>query len=219
MESLLNALKKATNLQPLLDFSRSGRMIRRTLSLAFRGFALLIGLVLLLGWIREWALIKDLKFLSGVVFLIWQVVFLYAAFLALKVLYMRAASIEEAPESDYVVGPIMATLTKTAGEMVFIYLAVMSVPAMLLTWAGLDATTQVMTCRLVRNTFMAGLGVLVMNWVVGFLALLLTQLAAEWTLAVFSIAGDVNLIRRHTAPSAQPPVASESPAPVPPAGP
>lgn len=197
MDTFLEILKKATNIQPLLDQFKSGRVLRRTLSVIYRIVAVLMGLALLWFWIRSWEFIGDLNFFGGLAFLIWQISFPYAAFLAIKVLYLRAREIKDSPDSDYVVVPVMAMLLKTNGEMIFIFLAVMSLPAMLLTWLG-GSTVLYMLDLDVGNIFFGGILVFLMSWVIGFSALIFAQFLAEWTLALFSIAGDVSILRRNS---------------------
>ena len=213
MDKFIDIMKKATNIEPLLAQLRAGKVILTTLSIAYRVVAVVMGLALLVFWFQAWRFIGELNFFGGLAFLIWQVAFPYAVFLAIKTLYLRAREIRDYPDSDYVVVPVMAMLTKTNGEMLFIFLGAMSVPAMLLTWLGGSAVTYLVDFLDVGNIFFAGIFAFILSWVVGFLALVLTQLLAEWTLAIFSIANDVNVLRRNSVPIRPPSVASTSATP------
>jgi len=217
MDKVINILKQATNIAPLLAQLQAGRVIRNTLSIGYRILAVVMGLALLSFWVQAWRLLGELKFFGGLAFLIWQVAFPYAAFLAIKTLYLRAREIREYPDSDYIVVPVVAMLTKTSGEMIFIFLGVMSIPAMLLTWLGGGVVNYLLGMDLgflgAGNIFFAGIFAFIMSWVVCFLALVLTQLLAEWTLALFSIANDVNILRRNAASTNDEPVHQE-PVPV-----
>lgn len=200
MYKFIDIMKKATNIAPLLAQLRAGKVILTTLSIAYRVIAVLTGLVLALFWLRAWSFIEGTNIFGGLGFIVWQIAFIYAAFLAIKTLYLRAREIRDYPASDYVVVPVIAMLTKTNGEMIFIFLGAMSVPAMLLTWLGGSVVTHLAGFLDVGNIFFAGIFAFILSWVVGFLALVITQLIAEWTLAIFSIANDVNVLRRNSLP-------------------
>jgi len=198
MDKFIELLKKATNIQPLLARLKTGRVIKQALSILYRIVAVVMGLALFVFWFQTWRFIGELNFFGGLAFLIWQVSFPYAVFLAIKTLYLRAREIRDYPDSDYVMVPVIAMLTKTNGEMVFIFLAVMSIPAMLLTWLGGSTITYLVGFLDVGNIFFAGIFAFLMSWFFGFLVLILTQFLAEWTLALFSIANDINVLRRNS---------------------
>lgn len=200
MQKFMEFLAKATDIRPLLALFKTGRVIRNTLSVLYRIVAVLLGLLVFIFWAKSWEAIRYMNFFGGVAFLLWQLSFPYAAYLALKALYVRAREIKDFPDSDYVVVPVIAMLTKTNGEMIFIFLAVMSIPATLLTWLGGGFLAEHIPILGVGNVFFAGILAFILSWLVGFLALIVTQFLAEWTLALFSIANDVNVLRRNTPP-------------------
>jgi hypothetical protein len=199
MNAILDFLKKATNVQFVLDAMRSGKVIRTTLSYALRIGACVLGLLYLWYWIKFWRLMGSLSAVAGIGFLIWQLFALYTAFLVLKVLYLRAAELIGYPLSDYVVVPIVAVLLKTVGEMAFIGFAVMSIPTMLFVWTAGSRALVLPGYYFASSTFMSGIRVFILFWISGFAILLFTQLIAEWSLALFSIAHDVNITRRRFA--------------------
>jgi hypothetical protein len=197
MQKFLEILKSATDIQPILDRLRSGRIILTVLSILYRVVAVIIGIALIVVWFATWQLIGEMNFFGGVALLIWQVFFPYASFLVAKVLYLRAREIKDYPDSDYVVVPVMAMVTKTNGEMILTFLAVMSVPAMLITWFSGGAMPVLSDFEDLGNAFFGGIAAFLLCWAIGFLMLVLTQLLAEWTLAIFSIANDTNILRRN----------------------
>jgi hypothetical protein len=204
MDTFIEICKKVTDIQPLLALFKSGRFIRNTLSIAYQIIAVLLGLALFVFWFRFWGIIGHLKFFGGLGVLIWQLAFPYAAFLAVKTLYLRAKDITSLPDSDYVVVPVIAMLTKTGGEMLFIFLAIMSLPATLLAWLGGSSIAYYVDFIPSGSVFFAGIYAFLLSWIIGFFALVLTQFFAEWTLALFSIANDVNLLRRNAIPQDEP---------------
>ncbi len=197
MEKVITIFKAATNIQPILDSLRTGRVMLQTLSILYRIVALILGGALLITWFATWQLIGEMGFFGGVALLIWQAFFPFASFLAAKVLYIRAREIKDYPDSDYVVVPVMAMLTKTNGEMILAFLAVMSGPAMLITWFSGGVMPVLGEFEDLGNAFWGGIVAFAMCWAVGFLALVVMQLLAEWTLALFSIANDTNILRRY----------------------
>lgn len=206
MDKYIEILSKATNIQPLLEHLKSGRVIRNTLSVLYRLVAVLLGLALVMIWFKSWRFMGALNFVGGVAFLIWQISFPYASFLAIKAFYLRAKEVSNYPDSDYVVAPVIAMLIKANGEMIFIFLGVMSVPAILLTWLGGQVITYYFDFLDVGNVFFAGIFAFLWLWAVGFAALIIAQLIAEWTLAIFSIANDVNVLRRSASSTQSAPV-------------
>ncbi|MBN1669939.1 MAG: hypothetical protein JXR37_02825 [Kiritimatiellae bacterium] len=207
MASALDVFLKATNLDAILKALSSGALVRKTLGTFFQVAAVVLGLFLLVKWFPAWGFMRALGFFGWIGYAIWQLVFLYAAFLAVKVLFIRAGEVKSLPDSDYVVMPIVAILFKALGEMAFVALGVMSVPAMILRWLGGEPVRFMFQQVPIQNAFLAGIFLLAGFWVLGFFAVVATRLSAEWTLAIFSIANDVNRLRRHAVdenPDAQP---------------
>ena len=195
MEKYITLLKKALNIQPLMDKLKSGQIIRQILSVFYRFVAVVLGLALLWLWLRMWRGMNDVNFLGKLALLIWQAAFLYASILVVKILYVRAAEIMDYPDSDYVVVPVIAMLMKTKGQMMLVFFGIISVPAMLMVWFGSGAL-----CPDSGNAFVSGIVIFILSWMIGFLSLIVAQFCAEWTLAVFSIASDMSILRRNAVP-------------------
>lgn len=195
MEKYITLLKKALNIQPLMDKLKSGQIIRQILSVFFRFVAGVLGLALLWLWLRMWRGMDDVNFLGKLALLIWQAAFLYASVLVVKILCARAAEIMDYPDSDYVVVPVIAMLMKTKGQMLLVFFGIISVPAMLMVWFGGGAL-----CPDSGNAFVSGIVAFILSWMIGFLSLIVAQFCAEWTLAVFSIASDMSILRRNAVP-------------------
>jgi hypothetical protein len=207
VQKVMAFFTKYTNIQPITDALQSGKTIQKTISIVLRVFSVLFGLVLLVVWIGNWRFINQFNFFGGLGYLIWQVVFLYAGIVITKIFYQRALSIIDLPESEYIITPILAVMMVTVGEVVFIFLALMSIPAMLTIWFagsslfyGASSIGYMLAALNVLNPgsiFLAGIGVFLMSWIVGFLTLIGLRLITEATLAVVSIAKDASILRMH----------------------
>ena len=196
---------KYTNVKPVVEVLQSAKSIQKAISIILRIFSIIFGIALFIVWIVSWRYINQFKFFGGVGYLIWQLAFLYAGIMVTKILYQRFAGIVDLPESEYVITPIIALMTVTFGEVFFIFLAIMSAPVMLDIWlAGSSLSFGSGTVGLVLpflafvnpgNIFLAGIGALIMFWVIGFLVLILSRLLTETVLALVSIANDASILR------------------------
>lgn len=196
---------KYTNVKPVLEVLQSATSIRKAISIILRIFSIIFGIVLLIVWIVGWQYINQFRFFGGVGYLIWQLAFLYAGIMITKILYQRAAEIVDLPESEYIITPIIARMLVTFGEVTFIYLAIMSVPAMLAIWLagsslfyGSGAIGLVLSSLAFispGNIFLSGIGALIMFWVIGFMVLVFSRLLTETVLALVSIANDASILR------------------------
>lgn len=208
VQKIVGFFSKYTNIKPVLEALQSGKSIQKAISIVLRILAVLFGIGLFVVWIGSWRYINQFNFFGGLGYLIWQLAFLYAGIIVTKILYQRSAEIAEMPESEYIITPIIAQIMVTFGEVIFIFMAMMSVPAMLTVWFagsslfyGGSAIGFMLSSLNVINTgniFLAGIGVLIMSWVFGFLALIISRLITETTLALVSIAKDASILRRHT---------------------
>lgn len=207
VQKVVGFFTKYTNIKPVLEALQSGKSIQKAISIVLRILAVLFGIGLFVVWIRSWRFINQFNFFGGLGYLIWQLAFLYAGIMVTKILYQRSAEIAEMPESEYIITPIIAQIMVTFGEVIFIFMAMMSVPAMLTVWFAGSSLSQggsaigfMLSSLNVINTgniFLAGIVVLIMSWVFGFLVLIITRLITETTLALVSIAKDASILRRH----------------------
>jgi len=201
MNTFMDTLKHVTNITPIFEKLRSGRIILVVISVFYRVISVILGFALLVLWFMTWKLFKDANFFAGVALFIWQISFPYASFLVTKLLYTRAMEIKEYPESEYVIAPVMAMLTKITGEMAILFLGVMSIPSLFVTWFARDIMPIFSQLNeIIDNAFWGGIVAFLYCWILGFTVLLITQYIAEWTLAVFSIANNTSIIRKNTAP-------------------
>jgi hypothetical protein len=195
-----SVIRAATDIRPTLGLLESGRFIRGIATLLFRTVAIVIGVVLAVFWFRSWPFIQNVEGSERIAFAIWQIAFPYAAFMALQVLYVCARDDESADDSEYVVLPLLARLTRAHGEMAFIFLALMSVPAMLMTWTGGATVIQHVEWLETEHVFYAGLATFFFAWLLGLLALLGARFMAECMFAFFSMAHDLSILRKKQFP-------------------
>ena len=205
VQKVIAFINKYTNVKPALEVLQSAKSIQKAISIILRVFSALFGLLLFIVWIASWRFINELRFFGGVGYLIWQLAFLYAGIMITKILYQRSAEIIDLPESEYIITPIIARMMVTFGEVFFIFLAIMSVPAMLAIWLagsslfyGDGSIGLVLSMlRFVNpgNIFLAGITALIMSWVTGFMVLILSRLFTETVLALVSIANDASILR------------------------
>ena len=205
VQKIITFINKYTNVKPVLEILQSAKSIQKAISIILRIFSVLFGLMLFIAWITNWRFINQFQFFGGVGYLIWQLAFLYAGIMITKILYQRSAEIIDLPESEYIITPIIARIMVTFGEVFFIFLAIMSVPAMLAIWlAGSSLFYGSGMISLVLsslafvnpgNIFLSGIVALIMFWVIGFLVLILSRLITETVLALVSIANDASIMR------------------------
>ncbi len=200
--------KKITNIQPLLDLFRTGKFIRRSLSIIIQAISFFFSIAVIIVWLRSWTFITDVKLGGAVSLIIWQLAFPFAGLIAIKMLYLRGLEVDKYPDSDFIVVPILGTLLKTWGQMYFTFSLIMSVPAMIIIWlTGDHALLQLLVMLslppqlgMTDAIFILGILVFIYTLVSGYFVMILTQFIAEWTLALFSIAHDVNILRRNEVP-------------------
>lgn len=207
VQKVVAFFNKYTNINPVLEFLQSPKSIQKSISIILRIFAVLFGILLFITWIASWRYINNFKFFGGLGYLVWQLAFLYAGILVTKILYQRFADIVDLPESEYIITPIIALMMVTFGEIFFLFLAIMSVPAALAVWlAGSSLSTGSGSIGMFLamfsgyitpgNIFLAGIFVLILSWVIGFLTLIFARLLTETTLALVSIAKDASILRK-----------------------
>lgn len=208
VQKVVDFFNKFTNINPVLEFLQSPKSIQKSISIILRVFAVMFGIMLFLVWIASWRYINNFRFFGGLGYLVWQLAFLYAGIIITKILYQRFTEIVDLPKSDYIITPIIALIMVTFGEVFFIFMAIMSVPAMLAVWLAGSALTvgsgsvgaflSMLSFVNPGNLFLAGIFVFILSWVVGFLTLIFVRLLTETVLALVSIAKDASIIRTKT---------------------
>jgi hypothetical protein len=208
VQKVVDFVCKYTNVKPILEFLQSAKSLQKTISIILRVFTVLFAIMLFIVWIISWRFINYFQFFGGLGYFIWQLAYLYAGIVITKILYQRFTEIVDLPKSEYIITPIIAQVIVTVGEVFFIFLAVMSVPAMLAIWLGgtslsygmgsIGSFLSLVDILNPGGIFMAGISVFIMSWVIGFLILVFARLTTETVLALVSIAKDASIIRTKT---------------------
>jgi|688.fasta_scaffold271076_2 hypothetical protein len=183
---------KYTNVRIILDSLADGGTVRNVFGRAVQIYAIIAGLLLLYVWYEVFAMLNVLTFTQGITLLIWQIFFPIAAFICLKAIFLRGSDIVRLPNSEFVIAPIMAIFITLHGEVAFIFLAIMSMPVALLVWFSASFMFPID----IDDGFFGGLYAFIVCWVVGFSIYCITRFIREWTMAIFSIANNIDLIRR-----------------------
>jgi len=190
--SKMDTFNKYTNVRYVLDSLNKGGIIRQVFGRFVKVYSVIAGLALLSLWIKTFSALEYMEFFQGAALLIWQIFFPVAAFLCLKAVFLRGRDITKLPDSEFVVSPIIALFITLHGEIAFIFLGIMSIPATLLVWLSASFIIPVET----GDGFWSGIVTFVGFWIVGFLFYCITRWIREWTMALFSIAQNVDLIRQ-----------------------
>lgn len=137
-------------------------------------------------------MLNDITFTQGITLLIWQIFFPIAAFICLKAIFLRGSDIVRLPNSEFVIAPIIAIFITLHGEIAFIFLAIMSIPTFLSVWFSASFMFPVDF----NYGFIGGVFAFILCWVIGFSIYCITRFIRECTMAIFSIANNIDLIRR-----------------------
>ena len=163
-------------------------------------YSVVLGLAMLYSWIKAFGLLEYASFVQGVALLIWQAFLPVALFQSLKVIFLHGSDNVNLPDSEFIISPIIATFITLHGEVALIFLGIMSIPATLLTWFSASFVIPVGT----GDGFISGIVVFVGSWVLGFVICCLVRLIRKWTMAIFSIARNVDMINQHHSESNNP---------------
>ena len=196
-KAIIEKFNKYTNVRLFLNALTNGSLIRQALGRVVQLYSLYLGYSFIKIWWQSFQAFGDLNFLGGLALIIWQLTSLVAVFLCLKVVFLRGSDIVELPDSDYTVTPIVAAILTMHGEIAFLFLGIMSIPAMLAVWFGLvEASYPILTYTIIGEGFLAGIKTFFGFIIAGFLSYCLTRYIREWTIAIFSIADNVSAIHK-----------------------
>ena len=133
-KSKIDIFNQYTNVRYFLDALNSGGIIRQTFGRFVQAYSIIIGILFLNFWLEAFSNLEYLDFFQGIALIIWQLSSPIAVFLCLKAVYLRGSDIIKLPDSEYTISPIIALFITLHGEIAFIFLGVMSIPAMVLVW-------------------------------------------------------------------------------------
>ena len=178
-----------------LEILSSGKIIRYTMGRFIQAVMVIFALRFLFFWLETFGMLKDVGFYEGCALLLWQLFFPIAVLLCVIAGVLRGNQIVNFKNSEFIVTRIVATLVSTTGEIGLIFLGVMSVPAMLLTWLAAGVANDVLPFY-VENGFFYGVSIFAMCWIIGFFAYVVSRWLRETTMAIYSIAHNVEQIEK-----------------------
>ena len=191
--SKIEKFNKYTNVRVFLDALNNGGIIRQAFGRFVQLYSVIIGYFFIKTWAGLFSWLEYLNFLQGFAAIIWQLFSLVAVLLCLKVIFLRGSDIVKLPDSDYTVSKILALFITMHGEVAFLFLGIMSVPATILVWlAGSSGMVPVPF----GTGFLGGIYTFAGFLIIGFLTYCATRWIRESLIAIFSIAHNVDLIKR-----------------------
>jgi hypothetical protein len=190
-------LDNFVSVRPMLDALSQSETMRKTMGRFVQVLAVVVGLGLGLSWIGLWTLVGTLEPWAALALTATQIVMLVAFIKIVQVIYARGEDIHNLPESDFTMMSIFATLVRLPGEVAFVFFALFSVPAMLLTWTGAAHIVAMFGLPIFgAHALLSGVLAFITCWVTGFFAWIAFSLLAEVVTALFSIAHDLRCTRR-----------------------
>jgi hypothetical protein len=182
--------------EPALEALNRGPVLRKGLGFLVQLAAVLLALFAFSDWCRMWPVLRHQSFVEGLGYALMLLGLLYGGFLALQTMFVRGGQIRELPESEFVAAPIAGMLAALWGEMLFLFLAIVSAPVMVGVWCESRGVSIPLFWRgNSDNRFLDGLFLFLSCWITGFAALVAGRLIKEWLSAVIGIAQDVRAIR------------------------
>jgi hypothetical protein len=186
----------------VLTMIEHGHTFRVGVSLVLRVAAAGIGLLATISWIGIWALARSFEAAAVLGLIVFQALFVVAAYAILHTILIRARDIRSREEGEFVILPIVATCCRLLGECLAWFFCAFGVGgALLILLAGPYA--QMATSQMPFSDLMSpgvgavGAGVyLVFGIVAGFAALVFFYLIAESSSLLAAIARNTEAVRK-----------------------
>lgn len=127
-------MEKYLFMSKVLQLVSQGQFFRKAFAVTLRVLAVIVALVALFSWIPEWKSLSGASNEKIVGVIIFQLLFVIAAYMVVHTILIRARNIIELPEADFTVIPIAAISLKLLGEIYACMATVMSVAGGILIW-------------------------------------------------------------------------------------
>jgi hypothetical protein len=191
------------SIRPLLDLMSQRDVTQRVIGRLLQAFAVLVAVGCTVIWFAAWELIWPLGPWGAMAFTFSQIALIAAFAKIVHMVYARGLEISRMPEGEMATLATLAPMIRLPGEMAAVFLAVFSLPAMLLTWAGAGSVVSAFGVPVLGiPAISAGLLAFVTCWVMGVSALVASHVLAASIEALRSIACDLRAMRRGEAASA-----------------
>ncbi len=188
-------MEKYLFMKKVIDSISQGDFFRKAFAIFLRVLALVITITGLVGLVTIWKIMSadSVKMVAGIV--IFQIFFIFALYMVVHALLIRAGHIAELPESDYTVIPIASVFFKLCGEMYASFAAIMSLAGGVLIWfIGREAFYFIGKVSIFKYGFQAGsdfsggLTFIIGGWLVAFFVLVIFYFLSEAVVVMTDIA-------------------------------
>jgi len=127
-------MEKYLFMAAVLEKISQGQFFRKAFAITLQILAAVIAIAALVAWITVWKSISEFSAEAIVGIIIFQLLFVIAVYMVIHILLIRAGNINELPDSDYTVIPIVSITLKLIGEIYASFVTVISVAGGILSW-------------------------------------------------------------------------------------
>ena len=127
-------MEKFLFMEAVLENISQGQFFRKAFAITLQILAAVIAIAALVAWITVWKSISEFSAEAIVGIIIFQLLFVIAVYMVIHILLIRAGNINELPDSDYTVIPIVSITLKLIGEVYASFITVISVAGGILSW-------------------------------------------------------------------------------------
>ncbi|HPD56551.1 MAG TPA: hypothetical protein P5294_06100 [Smithellaceae bacterium] len=188
-------MQKYLFMKKVIDAISEGEFFRKAVAIFLRVLALVITISGLVAWVVIWKSISgdNVQTIAGVV--IFQLLFIFAIYMVVHALLIRANDISALPDGDYTVIPIASVFFKLCGEVYAAFGAVISLAGGILIWfIGGNAFYFIRKVSIFKHgygagsDFLGGLSFIVGGWLVAFFVLVVFYFLSEAVVVMADIA-------------------------------
>ncbi len=188
-------MEKYLFMKKVIDSISQGDFFRKAFAIFLRVLALVITITGIVGLVTIWKIMSadSVKMVAGIV--IFQIFFIFALYMVVHALLIRAGHIAELPEGDYTVIPIASVFFKLCGEMYASFAAIMSLAGGVLIWfIGREAFYFIGKVSIFKygfqtgSDFSGGLTFIIGGWLVAFFVLVIFYFLSEAVVVMTDIA-------------------------------
>lgn len=186
----------------LLPKLGEGAFFRTIFTYALKVLAVSIGIMSVVAWVGYWIIIFKLSVGGIIGGLIFQLIFVVAAYAVIHIIWIRADDIKEQEAGEFTIIPIISTMVRMFGEVAAAFLIIFGIGGgIFLIFAGWEAY-QVFSVFLpvvsAGSAFLSGIMFTISFAIAGFLALIFHYLIAELIVILVDMARNIKAIRDNT---------------------
>jgi hypothetical protein len=129
-------MKSLLFMENVIEQLSQGKVLRTLFMWFLRILAAALVLIVLVGWIPRWKAVSGMSADAIIGFVLFQLIALAAAALAVHILVIRSRNIKAITDSEYTVIPILSVFFKAIGEVYACFAALLSIGGGLFIWFG-----------------------------------------------------------------------------------